>query len=154
VAFVESVVKDFFRDILDDDKWYAENRGKGMVERIQDWDSSNEDGLDRNATLYPVCDRMSCLLDEKNPHRYHGTDRQYARWDEHWGARVRCCVRAGLDMASAPSAGVVGFTVGDLRRMYRGHIPDWLNWQFIHRKTKKPIDLNSKRLKDGAELWL
>lgn len=39
---------------------------------------------------------------------------------------VRMCIRAGLDMASAPSAGVAGFTAGDIRRMYPEGVPDWL----------------------------
>lgn len=39
---------------------------------------------------------------------------------------VHCCVRAGLDIASSPSAGVAGFTAGDIRRMYPEGVPDWV----------------------------
>ena len=45
---------------------------------------------------------------------------------ERWRSPVACCVRAGLDMASAPSAGVMGFTAGDIRRMYPEGVPAWL----------------------------
>jgi len=50
----------------------------------------------------------------------------YEQWSEQWGGPVRCCIRAGLDMASAPSAGVIGFTAGDVRRMYPEGVPDWV----------------------------
>ena len=43
---------------------------------------------------------------------------------------MSCCVRAGIDVAVDPSAGVVGFTVGTLRRMYDGEIPEWLTQWF------------------------
>ena len=40
---------------------------------------------------------------------------------------VQCCIRAALDVASAPSGGVVGFTVGDLRNMWLPHrLPEWV----------------------------
>jgi hypothetical protein len=45
---------------------------------------------------------------------------------ETWFGPVRCCIRAGLDCASAPSAGVVGFTAGDLRAMYPEGVPEWV----------------------------
>ena len=48
------------------------------------------------------------------------------QWDDQWGGPVCCCIRAGLDCASAPSAGVVGFTAGDLRAMYPEGVPAWV----------------------------
>lgn len=59
--------------------------------------------------------------------------------------QVCCCIRAGLDMAAAPSAGVMGFTVGDLRAMYEGTIPDWITGQY-------QTDLN--HAPDTAGIWL
>ncbi len=53
-------------------------------------------------------------------------DMYYEQWGEQWGGPVHCCIRAGLDFASAPSAGVLGFTAGDLRRMYPDGVPDWV----------------------------
>lgn len=50
----------------------------------------------------------------------------YEQWDEQWGGPVHCCVRAGLDCASELSAGVLGFTAGDVRRMYPEGVPDWV----------------------------
>jgi hypothetical protein len=47
-------------------------------------------------------------------------------WLEQWFGPVHCCVRAGIDFASEPSAGVVGFTAGDVRRMWPDGVPDWV----------------------------
>ena len=52
-------------------------------------------------------------------------DRFAAQWDEQWGGPVQCCIRAGLDCAFEESAGVIGFTAGDLRRMYPDGVPAW-----------------------------
>jgi hypothetical protein len=51
---------------------------------------------------------------------------QAERSYEQWVSPVTCCIRAGLDMAVSPSAGVLGFTAGDLRRMYPEGVPDWV----------------------------
>lgn len=48
------------------------------------------------------------------------------QWQKQWGDPVNCCIRAGMDFASAPSAGVLGFTAGDVRRMYPEGVPDWV----------------------------
>lgn len=48
------------------------------------------------------------------------------QWDEQFGGPIRCCIRAGLDCASALSAGVIGFTAGDVRAMYPEGVPDWV----------------------------
>lgn len=43
---------------------------------------------------------------------------------------VHSCVRAGLDMVTG-NDGVLGFTIGDLKRMYKPDpIPDWIHIQF------------------------
>ena len=47
---------------------------------------------------------------------------------------VACCVRAGFDCAVKPSMGVMGFTAGDVRRMYPDGVPDWVKdgeWETI-----------------------
>lgn len=72
------------------------------------------------------------------------------QWDEQWGGPVRCCIRAGMDLASSPSAGVVGFTACDLRRMYPEGIPDWIN-QFFD-GDGEPVDLNTGDCRVGV--WL
>jgi hypothetical protein len=154
IKFVRDCVEELFYDIFRQDDWYTKNTGKGMIERIKDWDHNDHDGIERGSTLYCVGDKVSILLQERNPFRWNGTDKQFEAWDEKWGARVRCCIRAGLDMASAPSAGVMGFTVGDLRRMYPHGIPSWVFEDLRSAKSKKPVDLNSKRIRDKEGVWL
>ena len=64
-------------------------------------------------------DSLECRCDEIE-------EKHHEQWQEQWGNPVRCCIRAGLDFASAPSAGVIGFTAGDVRRMYPEGVPDWV----------------------------
>lgn len=77
------------------------------------------------------------------------------RWMGKWGGAVSCCIRAGLDMVAEPSMGVLGYTMGDLRKMYPEGFPEWLEKvlkEFVDPDKKKPINL--KTLKDSAQLWL
>lgn len=43
-----------------------------------------------------------------------------------FGTMLEACVRAGFDLAVNPSAGVLGFTVGNLREAFGGLLPDWV----------------------------
>ena len=55
--------------------------------------------------------------------------------------RLSCCVRAGLDMASMPSGGVLGFTKADILAMYYPEgVPAWVasrfeNWHSMPAET-------------------
>jgi len=53
-------------------------------------------------------------------------ERAGQQWDDQWGGSVRCCLRAGLDMAASLSGGVLGFTAGDIRKMYPEGVPEWV----------------------------
>lgn len=130
------------------------------IAKIVDWDSS---------PVY-VCDRMSEFTWDRMPAFYWNaynravragkdepewTDerRQTAedQWDEQFFGPVRCCVRAGLDVASSPSAGVLGFTIGDLRKMYPEGLPSWLRngWRDEHGRF-----VSLERAPDRAGIWL
>ncbi|WP_342152393.1 hypothetical protein [Methylorubrum sp. SB2] len=105
------------------------------VPDIVDWD---------NSPSY-VCDAVDSLLSE------HDHYRTKANGDEEpFGNRfhnqVTCCIRAGLDMASAPSAGVLGWSVGDLRKMYPLGIPEWITAGF-----NPPI---TSETPDDTGVWL
>lgn len=54
----------------------------------------------------------------------------YDETDDQWCGPVRCCLRMGLDLASEGSAGVLGFTAGDVRRMYPEGVPEWIARQW------------------------
>ena len=65
----------------------------------------------------PICERK-CNCDDIE---YAA----YGQFSDQWLGPIQCCIRAGIDMACEPSAGVVGFTAGDVRRMYPEGVPEW-----------------------------
>jgi len=85
-------------------------------------------------------------------------DHYYEQWDEQWGSAVRCCIRAGLDMASAASAGVIGFTAGDIRKMYPEGVPEWLfppGEKLVYAMTNPVVENGTfADLPDEAGVWL
>lgn len=106
---------------------------KDDVIRIESWDDTRRDTSQRDYyghyLIGPyVCDIVSGHLENYNPFYYEGeeSDKAYEDFDERWCGRVRCCLRAGLDLAVEPSAGVLGFTKGDLERMYPEGVPKWI----------------------------
>lgn len=97
---------------------------------IKDWDGGQ-------GSAY-VCDDMSDYMWD---HRYetarHG-EMHYGRF----GTLVGMCVRAGFDLAVVPSAGVLGFCVGDLRKVFPLGIPAWVNGYFdTPITTETPADV-------------
>lgn len=120
------------KSVADAVDWIACNG----IEDIEDWDGSK-------GKVY-VCDRMSdWLYDNGHSHYHRVTDEEKGN---KFANQVSCCVRAGFDLAVAPSAGVVGFDVGDLRRACGGRIPKW-----ISRFFDPPLPTNAP---DGDALWL
>lgn len=103
------------------------------LDTVEDWDSS----VRRDGTLY--YDSASTRVDDylwqsryefERSRRNGGVELVRGRF----GDMLSACVRAGFDMAVAPSAGVIGFTVGDLRDVFDGSIPDWIADQFGENK--------------------
>lgn len=105
---------------------------------IVDWDAS---------PVY-VGDRVSELLDGRHYHEKFLKSGEVEPRRNRFLAQVECCIRAGLDVASEPSAGVVGFTVGDIRRMYPLGIPAWIAEFFT---VPGPL---SDAMPDDAGVWL
>lgn len=60
-------------------------------------------------------------------------------------SQITCCIRAGFDVAVEPSGGVLGFTAGDVRRMWAGDVPNWVKGWF-----EDPFD----SFPDDEALWL
>lgn len=105
---VEAAVVDFI------DRW------KDDCEAIHDWDGNwpNERGI-------YLCDEIDDF--------FYYADLRHHTWPDgtpkqtRFQMQVTCCVRAGFDQAVKPSAGVLGFDVGLLRRMWEGEeIPAWV----------------------------
>lgn len=113
---------EFVFDCIDDDE----------RELIVSWDGNSDDSM-------PLTDHMKEMFDDSGPMgRCDSLEQEELAWeqfDNQWSGPIHCCVRAGLDMAVAPSAGVLGFTAGDLRNMYPEGVPDWVtlpgeNWRY------------------------
>lgn len=105
------------------------------VAKITDWD---------NSPSY-VGDQVSSFLNEHYHERLRN-DGTYEPFGNKFENQVSCCIRAGLDRASSPSGGVLGFTVGDLRRMYPEGLPDWVIDGY-----EPPI---TNEIPDDAGVWL
>jgi hypothetical protein len=52
--------------------------------------------------------------------------------------QLRCVVRASLNAIFQNDVGVIGFTVGDVRRVFNGSIPDWFAAQYDGLTDKSP----------------
>lgn len=114
-AHTLEIIEFFFECRMEPDEWM----------RVRSWDYT-EKKVDKRWSM-SVGDHMSDIREYHVPGYWslpYG-DRG-DRVIERWMGPAMCCVRAGLDMASEPSAGVVGFTAGDLRRMYPEGVPDWV----------------------------
>lgn len=69
-----------------------------------------------------------------NPHYW--SDESEAQREKHYDQFVNpvvCCIRAGLDVAIGERVGVMGYTAGDLRKMYPDGVPDWITGGKDHR---------------------
>lgn len=98
------------------------------LETVEDWDCPVErDGI-----------RWECAGDRVRDYLWDGRyefERQYKNGNiklvrGRFGDTLTACVRAGFDVAVAPGGGVIGFTVGDLRDVFDGPIPDWVAGHF------------------------
>ncbi len=81
-----------------------------------------------------VGDMCSEMSESWNPYYWSDiSDTEHEKRQEQFCSPVTCCIRAGLDMAVNPSGGVLGFTAGDLRKMYPEGVPDWVTGGTGHR---------------------
>ena len=77
---------------------------------------------------------------------YHGWNRKEQFWSGgKFASMLHCCIRSGLDLASAPSGGVVGFKKKDIVRMYPRGVPAWIQQDWNRPWVEIP---------DNAGLWL
>lgn len=77
-------------------------------EDVEGWDSGPAYVCDHFEECFGVHKHWE---NENAPNRYH--------------LQLSCCIRAGVDVATEDCCGVVGFTLGDVRRMFNGQLPDW-----------------------------
>lgn len=109
--------------------------------RIRAWDQTDRDPeADGWARETYVCDLVSEFMERWTPERVWERN-----GDGKFASCIAACIRAGMDVAAEQSAGVVGFTVGDVRRMYGGVIPDWVNEAYEGQLAAAA---------DDAQVWL
>jgi hypothetical protein len=135
------MVRDFFDDLP---SYAADGNVAQLIGGITSWDDWN--GNEKNDVL--VCDLVTALEADWNPYTYAPGDSRYEQWRDRWGNRLRICLRAGLDLATGTGPGVLGLTMGDIRRMYRGRLPEWIATDDWKDGDEGPADLN--RLPDEA----
>lgn len=120
-------------DVLENINFFFECRMDPGEEwrRVRDWDwtDASEEGKSRwPGFAMSVSSHMRDLDEVFIPNYWSISDSEaaYDRARERFCDPVSCCVRAGLDIAVAPSAGVAGFTADDIRKMYPEGVPDWV----------------------------
>lgn len=65
-----------------------------------------------------------------------------------------CCVRAGFDVAIEPSAGVLGFDMGDMRAMFPEGFPPYVVAYFSSFQTREGRPVDPAALSDDERVWL
>ena len=135
---------------------------KDDIIRIESWDDTRTDtshGQDCYGH-YPIgpyiCDIVSEHLNGYNPFYFYYEDEEfdkaYEDFNERWCNRVRCCIRASLDLAVEPSGGVFGFTKSDFERMYPKGVPKWIQNSWSKRNAHwKPVEWDD--IPEEAKLW-
>lgn len=158
-------VEDFFEELEQPEEHWVADSPK-MYEYVENWDSSKaERGVDGRQPwrMEPVCDMMADFENEESPDWLStlssAVERGYVEgdeltavaeqlielWEQRWTATVSNCIRAGLDMATEIGGGVVGFTLGDVRKMYPEGLP-----AFARRHYDHDLDV----LPDDEPIWL
>lgn len=121
-------------------------RMEWCMEHIIDWDNGARDPETRRYWEGGGDIVRSYLWDHNLELEKERRDGSVEVVDTGIGIAVSCCVRAGMDMATEPSGGVLGFTVGDLRRMWRRRmLPKWVTDFFETDISTAP---------DTAGVWL
>ncbi|HRH68855.1 MAG TPA: hypothetical protein PLB89_05040 [Flavobacteriales bacterium] len=97
-----------------------------------DWDNAEERGEEYTQ---PMCDRMSELIQHENIFGFgkKGID------------AFRATIRIGIDLFINQSGGVVGYTIGDLKKAFGGTIPSDLVTLYGE---------NMNALPDNEPIWL
>lgn len=154
---IEGFVRDFF--------WVRFDGDDHEIAKVESWDGEPAYVCDYarefeteyiNVSMRYPGDRINEFIETSKRDEFAATYRGWEGEDRDdfwryrrksiWGNLVSCCVRAGLDVVANPSAGVAGFTVGDLRRMYPEGLPG-----LVASAINPPI---TSETPDNLEVWL
>lgn len=121
---------------------YLERFFQGVTER--EWRAWHSwDQPPREEVMF-LCDYFT-EFQQEIPGYWGFGDRDPDRWRWHFADELHCCLRAGIDMVAEPSVGVIGFTVSDLKAMFRGRLPAWVRQAF----NQDPVEAA-----DSDGVWL
>jgi len=102
------------KKILDEVKSYLDERDfQNDYPEIMDWDGNKDE--------YYLSGNVDNFFD-----RYKHWNRREECYTGRFYDQVTSCIRAAFDIAVEPSSGVIGFTAGDIRRIWDGQVPDWV----------------------------
>lgn len=142
-------LRELVADCLDRFVW------NGSFRIFLDWDNSephpDDDGTCGFAWKHPrelLCDEVRRFIwdmeDEGRLPRRSGFDDP--KGESALAVALTCCIRAAADVAVAPSAGVLGWNVGQLKAMWKNRkLPKWVLSFFESDITNAP---------DDAAVWL
>ncbi len=98
-----------------------------------DWPSYTD--WDGNGDECCLCDDVDDFFD-----KYSHWSRREERYTGRLYEQITSCIRAGFDVAVKQSGGVLGFSVGDVRRMFGGEAPAWITSDnFANKPDDTPI---------------
>ena len=109
----------------------TEARREKIERELLKWFSWYDDGGYKSVFSWDagpayICDEVDNFLRNHDHYWFNERTGEDVPRRNRFMNQVSCCIRAGLDIACEPSAGVIGFTVGDLRRMYPRRLPKWV----------------------------
>jgi len=113
--------------------YFSEREFQNDWDGISDWDGNGDDFF------------LSEDVDDFFG-KYRHWNRRTGEYEGKLHTQITCCIRAGFDIAVKQSGGVVGFTVGDVRKMFNGNVPNWVK----KRDWEKPFDTFA----DDSLIWL
>lgn len=116
------------------------------LDTVADWDQGIY--VDGRLQYESAGTRMSSYLWDKGYEFEHEYKGDFELRTTRFGTLLSCCVRAGFDLAVAPSTGVLGFSVGNLRAIFDGTLPKWVQDFFGDQKDAL------MSAEDAAPVWL
>lgn len=97
---------------------------------------------DSKESSYAPCDWFHERFDEKYFPNTLRWNRRFENGEEpRYLHELNVVCRLAFDVISDMPGGVWGISLGEIRRMYDGQIPDWLNQGWLDKKGN-PVDLN------------
>jgi len=85
-----------------------------------------------------------CDLFPDHFEEYDVTGREFEREKENrFYSMAQAICRSAFDAVSGFPGGVFGYKIGDLKLMYEGRIPRWINNGWVRLKDSSPVNLNA-----------